>query len=517
MNLFAISGLLIILSSALMAVFVFWKSKDKATRILWPFLCICTMLWGVITYKTSTVTSIDQALFWWNLLYIGPIFVPVIFYHFIYSFLKLSKKINKYILVASYFLALFFTIISLIFPKVFFGNLTIFFDYIYSPIINPKNIVFFIFYFTFYWALLSYAFWQLILAFKNSTGILRNQLKYFLLGSAVGWAGPHGFFVMAANINIYPYSNFLLIIYPIIFAYAILKYQLMDISIIIKKAFFYSIGIALAVGLMVGVSFLSGWLTEKIPFFRYWTIPLVAGFVAFVIGRIFWHKSKEVDKLKYEFITVAAHKLRTPLTKVKWALEALSEEVPGAGKKLISEAKKANAQTIELTDELLTVSKADADKIKYQLKPADLEMIAQDVINDLENQIRTKNIKLVFNFEKNLPRVNVDQLRISSVIQILLENAILYTKDEIKINIDSHKDSVVLHIEDNGIGIKKEDQPYIFSRFYRSHEAYLTETEGTGIGLFLAKSMIDKHDGTIGVRSEGKGKGSIFWFKLPVV
>ena len=101
--------------------------------------------------------------------------------------------------------------------------------------------------------------------------------------------------------------------------------------------------------------------------------------------------------------------------------------------------------------------------------------------------------------------------------QILLENAILYTKDEIKINIDSHKDSVVLHIEDNGIGIKKEDQPYIFSRFYRSHEAYLTETEGTGIGLFLAKSMIDKHDGTIGVRSEGKGKGSIFWFKLPVV
>ena len=185
--------------------------------------------------------------------------------------------------------------------------------------------------------------------------------------------------------------------------------------------------------------------------------------------------------------------------------------------KLFDNIGSANSRLIILTDELLLVSRAEAEQSKYDLKPADLEMIAQDVIGDLEDQIKKKNIKLMFNYEKNLSQVNVDKKRISSVIQILLENAISYTKDEIKINIDSYKNNVIFHIEDNGIGILKEDQSHIFSKFYRSHDAYLTETEGTGVGLFLAKKIIDRHDGKIGLKSEGKGQGSVFWFSLEAV
>jgi signal transduction histidine kinase len=130
--------------------------------------------------------------------------------------------------------------------------------------------------------------------------------------------------------------------------------------------------------------------------------------------------------------------------------------------------------------------------------------------------VKEKNIKLTYSYEKDLPKVNVDKLRISSVIQMLLENAIAYTKDKIEINIKKDKKDIIFSIKDNGIGIPKEDQPYIFSRFYRTKAAYLTETEGSGISLFLSKSIIDKHNGKIGVYSEGEGKGSEFWVKLRI-
>jgi signal transduction histidine kinase len=130
--------------------------------------------------------------------------------------------------------------------------------------------------------------------------------------------------------------------------------------------------------------------------------------------------------------------------------------------------------------------------------------------------VKEKNIKLTYSYEKDLPKVNVDKLRISSVIQMLLENAIAYTKDKIDINIKKDKNNVIFSIKDNGIGIPKQDQPYVFNKFFRTHQAYLTETEGSGISLFLSKSIIDKHNGKIGVYSEGEGKGSEFWFKLKV-
>jgi len=267
------------------------------------------------------------------------------------------------------------------------------------------------------------------------------------------------------------------------------------------------------------VSFLSGWFMDNIPGFRFWIIPLFAGLVSFIIGNLFWRKSKEVEKLKYEFITVAAHKLRTPLTDIKWAASSMRDVKISAKErdKLLKEIISADDRLIDLTNELLAVSRAEANQYQYNLETVNFEKVARKIVNDFQLQMKEKGIKLKYNVEKNLPEVKLDKLRISSVVQTLVENAVLYTKNEIKINIDVYKNHIIFHIEDNGIGVSKEDLPFIFSRFFRTREAYLTETEGAGIGLFLAKSIIEKHHGKIGVRSEGKGKGSVFWFSLPIV
>ena len=137
----------------------------------------------------------------------------------------------------------------------------------------------------------------------------------------------------------------------------------------------------------------------------------------------------------------------------------------------------------------------------------------------MEDQIKLKDIKIVSNFKKNLAKVNVDKERINSVIQILLENAIIYSikAGEIKISLGEDKNNLVFSVKDNGVGIPKKDQPYIFFKFFRADNVKTVETEGSGLGLVLAKNIIERHGGKIGFESKGENKGTKFWFSLPLV
>ena len=360
-------------------------------------------------------------------------------------------------------------------------------------------------------------FYYLYSAYKNFTGVKKHQVGYFLLASSLGYLGGLSNYTMALGFFIpyyNPFANYLLISYPIIIAYAILKYQLFDIKIIIQKTLLYSFGIALLAGFLMGVSFLGNLLEENIPGFKFWLVPVFIAIVSFILGRIFWKKSVESEKLKYEFITVAAHKLRTPLTEIKWGLDSLSESLSQNDIKVISKIRNASNRLLELSNQLLAVSKADKER-GYKLEPARLDEVADKVLGDFKPLIIEKNIKLDVHFEQNLPEVKVDKIKITLVVHALLENAITYTKDRISINIYNYKNKIIFTIEDNGIGISKEDQSYIFSKMYRTHDAYLSETEGEGLSLYLAKNIVEGHGGKIKVKSEGKNMGSEFLFELP--
>ena len=360
-------------------------------------------------------------------------------------------------------------------------------------------------------------FYYLYSAYKNLTGIKKHQVGYFLLASTFGYLGGMSNYAMALGIFIPyfdPFANYLLVLYPIVIAYAILKYQLFDIKIIIQKTLLYSFGIALLAGFLTGVSFLSNLLEENVPGFKFWLVPVFVAAVSFILGRIFWKKSVETEKLKYEFITVAAHKLRTPLTEIKWGIDSLSGNLSPNDKNLIMGIRNSNNRLLELANQLLAASKTEKGE-EYKLETAQLDEITNDILDDLKPRIIKKNIKLDVHFEQNLPKVKVDKMRIALVIQSLLENAVDYTKDRISIHIYNYKNKVIFTVEDNGIGILKEDQNYIFSRMYRTHDAYLAETEGGGLSLYLAKNIVERHGGKIKVRSEGKNTGSEFLFELP--
>lgn len=499
------------ISALFMGVFVLFKSNGNKTNKIFAFYSFSIAFWALFQSITINISDSILDLYLFRFQFVAVWFIPTLFVHFIVLFLNIK---NRWILKGAYSLTFVFIIFT--FTKYLLKSMT--------PIFYLKNWgdpgIVFHFAFAFFIISATYALYKLFKAQKESSGTRRNQIAYLFWSSLTGYIGGGANFLFFYDINIpilMPFGTYFVGFYVITVTYAILKFQLMDIKIAIKRTLIYSLGISLISGAMIAVSFLSNLLVNIIPGFNYWLVPLFIGSVSFILGRIFWNKSREVDKLKYEFITIAAHKLRTPITEIKWAVEAAKDIQDNKEKnKLFSDIEKANSRLLTLTDDLLMISKLESAKNEYKLEKNDLEKITREVVNDYQRRMKEKNIKLVYSAEKDLPPVNIDKIRISSVIQILLENAIAYTKNEIKINIDAYKDKALFHIEDNGIGVNKEDQPYIFSNFYRSHDAYLSETEGAGINLFLAKNIIEKHNGKIGVRSKGKDRGSVFWFELPV-
>jgi len=242
--------------------------------------------------------------------------------------------------------------------------------------------------------------------------------------------------------------------------------------------------------------------------------------IAFVITRSF-EKLAEVNRLKSEFVKIVTHHLRTPLTNLKWTIDILMAEILKENKEKQAEyfrILKENSKRMEkLVRDLLIVSRIEEGSSGFKKEKVFLEEITKDLVLRFQHFANALNVELSLETEKNLPPVFIDPHQMKIVIENLLENAILYTKkkDKIQIRIKKQDKNLYFEIKDNGWGIPKEDQKFIFQKFFRSKRIIREETQGTGLGLYIVKSIIKKASGKIGFQSE-ENKGSTFWFTLPI-
>jgi PAS domain S-box-containing protein len=231
-------------------------------------------------------------------------------------------------------------------------------------------------------------------------------------------------------------------------------------------------------------------------------------------------KEKEIDKAKSEFVSLASHQLRTPLSIINWYAEMLLGGDAGTlndnQRDYLNEIMTGNNRMIDLVGALLNVSRIEMGTFAVNPIKSDLIKIAKGTMSELLIKAKQKNIDLVCDYGKNIPLINVDHKLFSIVIDNLVGNAIKYTPDggKVSLKIKKEQKGVLITVSDNGYGILKKDKDKIFTKLFRGENAKEKEADGNGLGLYIAKSIIEQSGGKIWFDSR-ENKGTTFYILLP--
>ncbi len=232
---------------------------------------------------------------------------------------------------------------------------------------------------------------------------------------------------------------------------------------------------------------------------------------------------RDIDKAKTEFVSLASHQLRTPLSTVNWYTEMLLAGDAGIlnekQKKYLDEVYSSNQRMVELVNALLDVSRLELGTFVIEPESIDICRLAQDVINEQAPQIDIKKIKLSLFYYKKTSFIEADPKLLRMVIQNILSNAVKYTPDGGTINISISlvdRENIQIKIVDTGYGIPVNQHNKIFTKLFRADNVRDKDTNGTGLGLYIVKSIVEKSNGRIWFESPKENNGTAFYVTLPI-
>ncbi len=376
----------------------------------------------------------------------------------------------------------------------------------------------------------------LIYKFRRSIGKERSQILYFLLGVVSTFSFMAISTVVAvvvlhssAGVFLGPVSSVILMTF---IAYAIFKYNLFNIKIIATETLVF---------LLIIILLLEACFSGSVPtaVFKLFFATLVAIIGSLLIRSV--HKEisqreelvdlansleranirlQELDRQKTEFLSIASHQLRTPLSVVNGYIELILDKAYGhVGSKMktvLHNMDESNGRLIKLVDEFLDVTRIEQGRTKFIFKQDDLVLIIKSVVDELENRALQKGLKIIRNTPRNFMAV-FDEDKIRHVIFNFVDNAIKYSeKGSIKIMISEEDEGVAVRVIDSGLGFNQQDEVNFFQKFYRGENVKGVNVNGTGLGLYVCRMFIEAHKGKCWAKSKGLGKGGEFGFWLPL-
>ncbi|MBI4085220.1 MAG: HAMP domain-containing histidine kinase [Candidatus Liptonbacteria bacterium] len=239
--------------------------------------------------------------------------------------------------------------------------------------------------------------------------------------------------------------------------------------------------------------------------------------------KIIQNRTHEVEllKIKSDFVTVASHQLKTPLTNINWALESLKKDntLNNSDKEIVESAFEASKFLSEIVESLLNIAKIEEGRFGYDFQRADIVEFLNRILGQALTQANKAGVRIYFDKPKTaLPPVFIDEKRLTLAVANILDNAIRYNVKNGEVIVKAApadgKPFVEVSIKDTGIGIPQEEMSKLFSKFFRAENAIKFQTEGTGLGLYISKNIVEAHGGEIRVESE-INRGTTFYFTLP--
>lgn len=231
---------------------------------------------------------------------------------------------------------------------------------------------------------------------------------------------------------------------------------------------------------------------------------------------------KRLDAAKSEFISIASHQLRTPLTAIRGYISLILEgsygKVTPVLQDVLNKVYVVNNRMGQLVEDLLSISRIESGRVQYSFVETQLEPIVADLVDMFSIMAKEKKLTVKIKLpKKTLPKLLLDANKIREVISNLIDNAIKYTKEGgVTVSVEEDKSCVVIKVADTGIGVHPQDSKRLFEKFTRSSETMKLDVSGTGLGLYVGKNFVEAHGGLLSVESEGPGKGATFIIKLPI-
>lgn len=229
----------------------------------------------------------------------------------------------------------------------------------------------------------------------------------------------------------------------------------------------------------------------------------------------------ELEQMKDRFLSVAAHQLRTPIGSMRWSMELLQNgdfgKLPKGASEAVQQLYDNSTRLISLVNDLLDVSRIDQGRAQEEAQDADIAELIRKVIETLAGEAEQKGVVITYAPSGDLPSIHITQQHIFDALENLVSNAIRYNRQDGTITIETSvvEDTIEIRIIDTGIGVPIEDQPKLFSKFFRASNAVRSFTDGSGLGLSVVKSYVEENGGSVSFESQ-EGIGTTFIVRLPI-
>ena len=530
MSAFEISSLITAILSFSFGFFIFVNNRDSSSAKTWFNFSLLVSLWSLSLFGVASAQNEEIALLWQYLLDAVATLIPIFYFYFVISFLNLreKKRIAKNV---SIVLGLIFFVLSFShYIKIGVIKLAQGFYWI-QP--GPLYLLY-VFYFSAY---IVYTLILLVGVYKKSSGSYRNQIGAVIVAEIIGFGGGVTNFYLPF-FNAFPIGNYLVAFYILSISYAIIRHGLFDLRVIATEIFSALLAIALLIDFLTSAT-LNEYLLKGILLLGSMVLSV------FLIKSIFKEirlreeiqrladqlrkaneELKKLDQLKSEFLSLATHQLRTPLTITKGYISMVQEgtfgEVPQKIRDVLSKVYLSNERLINLVNDFLNLSRIESGRMKYNFEPMRVEALVENAVEEFKELAKEKKIDLIWKKPSGtLPEVTIDKEKFRQVLMNIIDNAFKYSKEghiEVGMSEESRglgdKD-ILIKVKDTGVGMTREELDFIFKRFARAQSGSKVNTEGTGLGLYLAKRIVNDHGGEIWAESEGHGLGSTFKIRLP--
>ncbi|MBI4709350.1 MAG: hypothetical protein HY764_04065 [Candidatus Portnoybacteria bacterium] len=531
-----IQNILIIIAAitnSLLGGFVYFRNPKNKLNQWFSLFVVSLVSWCVAMFLFRNANAQQDAIFWVRILYEVALLIPPTLMYFVFTLPEGQINVNKYV---RFFMWL---------PTIILAVMAARNGYIVSGVKigsgQEKEILwgaYYLVYNIYFLLYFSVLFFILFKKYWSASGINKVQIRFILWGTFIPTILANFSNLTLPSFNIF-YFNWLgqvMTIPMVVFiVYAILKHHLMNVKVIATEIFGALISLILLINALfsesVNAVVLNFSLFGAVSFF---SILLIRGVLKEVRTREELtalteqlKKANEdlqrLDKAKSEFISIASHQLRTPLSIIKGFVSMLTEgtygSLPNQAKEILEKINASNERLSHLIDDLLDISRIEGGKMQFKWESISLTELVSSVADELKTTADKKRLELKWDpqfYDKMIVRADSEKLR--QVIMNLIDNAIKYTHEgyvEIKLA-KSAGNKTLFSVKDTGIGMDGEELAMIFGKFVRGKKVPKLWTEGIGLGLYVAKKLIEEHKGKVWAESEGEGKGSTFFVELPI-